>query len=470
MNPGNRQAGYTIVEMAIVMVVLGTLLGSVLYPLGKRLTADRHKENRLMLEHAEQAVIGYAMNNNTSETRVVVDGQAVPFTYIPGGRPYLPCPDITGDGLEDRIAMPLRLVPQLIPGNVSVTLTIGTVEQSITTYQALSRVDHVFKDALYRFEITLSNVQRENELTAENRGFGMCFADKGMLPWATLGLPATDRWGNAITYRVDPLWANSLLGFGAESRTDMADPRWPLTVTVVQGQTLTAYRQRDYRTEERDIGAVSRVTMISQTEMNLLPGLVCTESSVNGCSFRAGQPGRDYILGEFTASTLTLFDVYPHMTIARVNPNIIDGMAFVLVSHGENGLGAFRYNLDIEYPSGFELCDLHRSGLPSGAMQPGREYHVYNPEVENYDYLYDGCPTVPPSENTATENHNNGFVYKRHTDGLARVNYVTTPVPAAVVLPYDDDLRFMTGSRLLGLMRSRGHNLGDVWIPPGPLN
>lgn len=41
---------------------------------------------------------------------------------------------------------------------------------------------------------------------------GACVVQEGNLPWADLGLPGTDSWGNRLRYRVTPAFSNSVAG------------------------------------------------------------------------------------------------------------------------------------------------------------------------------------------------------------------------------------------------------------------
>lgn len=78
MNKKTTQFGFTLVEMAIVLVIVALLIGGVLAPLSTQKEQERRKENQQLLEQARDALMGYASVNG-----------------------HLPCPDITDDGIED---------------------------------------------------------------------------------------------------------------------------------------------------------------------------------------------------------------------------------------------------------------------------------------------------------------------------------------------------------------------------------
>ncbi|WP_179958401.1 type II secretion system protein [Chitinimonas arctica] len=83
--PGRiRRNGFTLVEMAVALLVLGLIMGAVLAILPGQLQQQRARDTAHTLEAANEAIIGYALGTP------------------PAGRPYLPCPDSDGDGLEDR--------------------------------------------------------------------------------------------------------------------------------------------------------------------------------------------------------------------------------------------------------------------------------------------------------------------------------------------------------------------------------
>jgi prepilin-type N-terminal cleavage/methylation domain-containing protein len=81
--------GFTLIEMAIVLIIITILIGGLAVPLSAQIQARRIAETKKTLEEAREAIIGYAMTHNT--------GGATP-------RPYLPCPDTNAipDGRENR--------------------------------------------------------------------------------------------------------------------------------------------------------------------------------------------------------------------------------------------------------------------------------------------------------------------------------------------------------------------------------
>ena len=74
--PRQYQQGFSLLEMAVVLVVLGLILGGVLMPLSTQMEKQDRDETQTILEDIQDALIGYAMAN---------------------GR--LPCPDTDNDGV-----------------------------------------------------------------------------------------------------------------------------------------------------------------------------------------------------------------------------------------------------------------------------------------------------------------------------------------------------------------------------------
>ncbi len=81
----NYSSGFSLVEMAVVLVIIGLLLAVLLTPLSVQMEQASYKETQNELKESREALIGYAL------THVAADG-----------KPYLPCPDTDDDGFENR--------------------------------------------------------------------------------------------------------------------------------------------------------------------------------------------------------------------------------------------------------------------------------------------------------------------------------------------------------------------------------
>lgn len=75
----NRNKGFTLVEVAIVLVIVGFLLSTVLGGLSAQQEVAKIKEDRALLKQVKEGLLAF----------VAVNG-------------YLPCPDTDNDGLENR--------------------------------------------------------------------------------------------------------------------------------------------------------------------------------------------------------------------------------------------------------------------------------------------------------------------------------------------------------------------------------
>lgn len=80
------QRGFTLIEMAIVLVIITILIGGLAMPLSAQIQARRIAETRQTLLEARDGLLGFAMTHPA----------------VTPGKRYLPCPDTNGDGVEDR--------------------------------------------------------------------------------------------------------------------------------------------------------------------------------------------------------------------------------------------------------------------------------------------------------------------------------------------------------------------------------
>ncbi|WP_324780393.1 type II secretion system protein [Thiobacillus sedimenti] len=92
--------GFTLIEMAIVLIIVTILIGGLAVPLTAQIQARRVAETNRTLEDARTALLGYAMTHYASS---------------PATNHYLPCPDTTGDGREDRVGTSCAAQHGLLP-------------------------------------------------------------------------------------------------------------------------------------------------------------------------------------------------------------------------------------------------------------------------------------------------------------------------------------------------------------------
>ena len=269
--------GYTIVEMAIALAVLGLLFAGALYPWQNRVESDQRREVESMLDSARLAVVGYAARNRTRGASFKPQDRGL-VNQIPAGRPYLPCPDIDGDGVEDRA----RLDKVSSFGN--------------------------FDDPFVRGDIVGSTVT-----ATTTAGIGACREHKGMLPWATLGVAENDVWGGRFTYRVDPAFSSALLGFDETTRADVYDFR-----------DLCPIGSGEVRFSRRDGSGCSTPRADLPMPALICDAVLCEDSDSD-----------NILIGLVAAADVNI----PPSSYNE--DDIIDGAVFVIVSHGPNGYGAF---------------------------------------------------------------------------------------------------------------------------------
>lgn len=82
-----QNLGFTLIEIAIVLVIVGLLLAAFLTPLRAQIELRNISETRNNLSEIKDALIGYALSHSATGD----------------GRPFLPCPDTDNDGAENRV-------------------------------------------------------------------------------------------------------------------------------------------------------------------------------------------------------------------------------------------------------------------------------------------------------------------------------------------------------------------------------
>lgn len=138
-----KQKGFTLAELAVVLVIVGLLLGGLMVPLSAQYDSRYVNDTQKSLNDIRDALIGFAIVN---------------------GR--LPCP-------ADR------------------TVGSGTSAgvEAVTASGGPCKCTTASSGVAVATGGTACNDTSPNSVG-------------GILPWATLGLPETDAWGNRYTYRI----------------------------------------------------------------------------------------------------------------------------------------------------------------------------------------------------------------------------------------------------------------------------
>lgn len=164
--------GFTLTELAVVMAIVALLLGGLLVPLTAQMDLRNRQETERSLAAIREALIGFA----------AIHGR-------------LPCPapatlttGSAGAGLEATTAAS------------GTTATVGPCGCTAAT----------------------SGVPGAGGVACDDASPSAGLS--GVLPWATLGLPEADAWGNRYTYRVTTRFARAAAGQTAFGCTPGANP------------------------------------------------------------------------------------------------------------------------------------------------------------------------------------------------------------------------------------------------------
>jgi prepilin-type N-terminal cleavage/methylation domain-containing protein len=152
----NKNNGFSLIELAMVLFILSLMMSSFLTPLATSLEQrDREKTNEL-LEEVRESLIGYALVNG-----------------------HLPCPDCSDN----------------------TTNNCGIVETAL----GATKINDGIEDGVDTGVPAASNDR-------SNAGFLDCGTTVGNLPWVTLDVAENDAWGNHFIYRVTDDFADNTDG------------------------------------------------------------------------------------------------------------------------------------------------------------------------------------------------------------------------------------------------------------------
>ena len=81
ISSGRRTTGFTLIEMAIVLIILTLVVGGALVPLGTQIELRRRTETRKALDDIKEALIGYAVANSVLPCPSAVDSSNIPTGF-----------------------------------------------------------------------------------------------------------------------------------------------------------------------------------------------------------------------------------------------------------------------------------------------------------------------------------------------------------------------------------------------------
>ena len=384
----NRQAGMSIVEIAIALVVFMLLSSGLLIPYMNWVKNQDEKSAYRAMELIEESLYNYAARNQTRARWVEIGSRQV---QLPANRPYFPCPDLNGDGVEDRTTPGTR------------TLTISGTGRLVTNNPLLNT--------------------------------GVCSGQKGALPWKTLNVPSTDPWGNFYSYRVDPMFSGALLGFDASSRSDQLDVRMPALVNTatISGTTITVYR---YQVRATMLPVTLHAAQISSYQ---LPALVCTKGPCTPTS-------TDILYGSVVGSGDTVTIQQPAYGIpgtSHVNriydaDEVVEGVPVIIVSHGSFMHGARLPNRG----AAIHCLDFEDVGK-GGATVGGVSVNYAGDQMQNASRvsISTDCIEVPQGPETTDPVNEAGYVQRHRLETRAGV--------------FDDIVHVISSEEVMAQMQQR---------------
>lgn len=126
-----KQQGFSLIEMAVVLVIVGLLVTGLLLPLSAQIDQRNYNETQRELADIREALVGFALSNAASN-----------------GNPYLPCPDTNADGFEDRLA---GVCTNVVAGLPWATLGLGRADRWSNPY--IYRVTLAFANSNTGFDL-----------------------------------------------------------------------------------------------------------------------------------------------------------------------------------------------------------------------------------------------------------------------------------------------------------------------------
>lgn len=343
MKRARHLAGYSLVEIFIVLTVMMMLASALGVNYYQSIRDQRIAETKETIEQVKDALVHYAARHQSRAFQVERYFSPVRILWdVPPQRPYLPCPDVTLDGFEDRaVPQPDRWISPFPQDRVSY-YSLALVTIALNQYQGIyPPVNRFVPSRIYTVG---------------------CRSNKGALPWRTLGdREFLDAWGNPFTYRVSPDYVDQVRGFDEQMRAGDAVvmPAIYTLTSAFGGMTVIL------NTHVRPPGMQFTVTLHTTGLTYVREEAAALICSAAPCS----SDSTLIIQGEVaTAPTLVRVDAVAAElpVVASLSAgNIISGIPVVILSHGENGYGAWT-------PTG--NCGLDAAGISEDERQNAIRY------------------------------------------------------------------------------------------------
>lgn len=126
--------GFTLTELAIVLIIVGLLLASIIPSLSAQNDQRSYNETVQILNEAREALVGYASSHSATD-----------------GKPYLPCPDTDDDGRENRSGTTCSSAEGRLPWS-----DLGIGQRDSWNNRIRYRVHSAFSDSGTGFSLTSS--------------------------------------------------------------------------------------------------------------------------------------------------------------------------------------------------------------------------------------------------------------------------------------------------------------------------
>lgn len=161
-----REPGFTLIELAISLFIITLLAVALIPPIASQVTQSRLAQARSELDQINESLIGFAL------------AQA---------KPRLPCPDTTGDGIEDACAS--TNATETTGGNIPwQTLNVPATDPWGQRYQY--RVNNAYTNAATGFTLTTVPTGGQCNPPGGASGFIKVCADAACTSVLANGVPA----------------------------------------------------------------------------------------------------------------------------------------------------------------------------------------------------------------------------------------------------------------------------------------